>query len=62
MNRRCRFVGDVSCVRYKLFVKFCDLNWDKWIIVFWGFSVYYCMGICLEVIDKYYDLLNYVII
>lgn len=60
--RSWRLVDDDKCVRYKFFVKFCDLKWDKWIIVFWGFSVFYCMGRCLEIIDKVYNLFNYVII
>lgn len=62
MNRRRRSVGDVSCARHKLFVKFRDLNWDKWIIAPRGFSAYYCMGTCPEVIDKYYDPSNHAII
>lgn len=60
--RSWRLLYDDRCVRWKLFVKFCDLKWDKWIIVLCGFSVYYCMGLCLEIIDKGYNLINYVII
>lgn len=61
-TRRRRSVEDDRCARHKLFVKFRDLNWDKWIIAPRGFSAFYCMGTCPEIIDKYFDPSNHAII
>lgn len=59
---RSRRSVDDRCARHKLFVKFRDLNWDKWIIAPRGFSAFYCMGTCPEIIDKYYNPSNHAII
>lgn len=50
------------CKRHRLFVKFQDLTWDNWIIAPKGFSMYYCRGVCPEVIQKYFDPTNHAII
>lgn len=50
------------CKRHSLFVKFHDLNWDDWIIAPRGFSAYYCMGTCPEIIEKYFNPTNHAII
>lgn len=50
------------CKRHRLFVKFEDLKWDNWIIAPKGFSMYYCNGVCPEVIQKYFDPTNHAII
>jgi hypothetical protein len=50
------------CKRHRLFVKFHDLNWDDWIIAPRGFSAYYCMGTCPEIIEKYFNPTNHAII
>lgn len=50
------------CSRRKLFVKFRDLKFDKWIIAPRGFSAYYCVGTCPEIIDKGYSPTNHAII
>ena len=59
---RSRRSSDGKCQKHKLFVKFRDLNWDRWIIAPHGFSAYYCMGSCPEVIDKFFDPTNHAII
>lgn len=59
---RSRRSVDDKCARHKLFVKFRDLNWDKWIIAPRGFSAFYCMGTCPEIIDKYFNPSNHAII
>lgn len=61
-TRSRRSVDDDKCARHKLFVKFRELNWDKWIIAPRGFSAFYCMGTCPEIIDKAYNPSNHAII
>ena len=61
-TRSRRSVDDDKCARHKLFVKFRDLSWDKWIIAPRGFSAFYCMGTCPEIIDKVYNPSNHAII
>lgn len=61
-TRSRRSLHDDRCARRKLFVKFRDLKWDKWIIAPRGFSAYYCMGSCPEIIDKGYNPTNHAII
>lgn len=57
-----RSVDEERCARRKLFVKFRDLKWDKWIIAPRGFSAFYCMGRCPEIIDKFFNPTNHAII
>ena len=57
-----RSVDEERCARRKLFVKFRDLKWDKWIIAPRGFSAFYCMGTCPEIIDKFFNPTNHAII
>lgn len=61
-TRSRRSVDDDKCAKHKLFVKFRDLKWDKWIIAPRGFSAFYCMGRCPEIIDKVYNPSNHAII
>lgn len=61
-TRRRRSVEDERCARRKLFVKFRELKWDKWIIAPRGFSAFYCMGTCPEIIDKTFNPTNHAII
>lgn len=60
--RRSTEDDDGKCQRHKLFVRFRDLNWHKWIIAPRGFSAFYCQGSCPEVIDKYFNPTNHAII
>jgi len=57
-----RSVHEERCARQKLFVKFRELKWDKWIIAPRGFSAYYCTGTCPEIIEKFYNPTNHAII
>lgn len=57
-----RSLHEERCARRKLFVKFRDLKWDKWIIAPRGFSAFYCMGTCPEIIDKFFNPTNHAII
>lgn len=47
------------CGCYELSVYFKDLGWDKWIIVFSKYLVYYCVGKCKNV-DVNIEIINYV--
>ena len=50
------------CQKRKMFVRFKDLQWHKWIVAPRGFSAYHCQGTCPEVLDQHYDPTNHAVI